>query len=140
MRKAKKPAKPKAKPKPKPVRRARRRNGPDLASMPIAELRRELERRCALRDGAPLPEEIRRLAAAERDRALRSCGVYVEIESLDLAGFAGDYLRYAVVLLVSGPLERSDLKQAFATLERPLPDSDSEPETKVTLRRFRKGA
>jgi hypothetical protein len=126
--------------KAKPVKRTRRRKGPDLASMSIGELRRELERRCAICDGAPLPEELVARAAAERERVRRSCGVYVVVEALDLAGVSGDYLRYTAVILSSGPLEKRELKDALASLERPLPNTDSEPSEKLLLRRFRKGA
>lgn len=117
-----------------------RRKGPDLAAMSIDELRRELERRCAIRDKAPTPDEIAKLAATERERARRSCGRFVLFETLDQAGVQGDYLRYTAVILSSGPLEKREMQDLCRRLERPLPGSDSEPEEKVPLRRFRKGA
>lgn len=108
--------------------------------MSIDELRLELERRCAIRDKAPTPDEIAKLAAMERERARRSCGCFVLFETLDQAGVQGDYLRYTAVILSSAPLEKRELQDAMAMLERPLPDSDSEPDRKAVLRRFRKGA
>ena len=117
-----------------------RRKGPDLATLSITELRRELERRAAISNGAPLPEEIAKRSAIEVDRMRRSCGVMVIVESLDQAGVCGDYLRYTAVLLSSGPLEKREMQDLCRRLERPLPSGDSEPEEKVPLRRFRKGA
>lgn len=135
------PAKRKPQPKArKPTRRARKPKGPDLATLSIPELRRELARRCAIRDGAPTPDELDELTAIERARLRQSCGVLVRVEALDMAGIQGDYLRYVAIFLASGPLEKRELQDVLARLERPMPDSDSRPEKKQGLRRFRESA
>jgi len=133
----------KRKPQPKarkPTRRPRKPKGPDLATLSIAELRKELDRRSAIRDGAPTPDELVELTAIERARLRQSCGTLVTVEALDIAGIQGDYLRYTAVFLASGPLEKRELQDVLARLERPMPDSDSRPEKKQGLRRFRESA
>lgn len=96
---------------------------------PLAELRGEMEDRCARAESAPKPAEIARRAAMQLARLREAAGVHAILDDLEVVREVGEFTQYAAVVRLSRHVTRAELEQALRRgLTRSVPGSDSERE------------
>jgi hypothetical protein len=85
----------------------------ELARRQTEVLRERLNVQRALREGAPPPDELRRLVAAE-DQAIRAARRrFVRVLACGQTGALGDLLEYTTRLVIDGPTDCREIESAL---------------------------